>query len=346
MKLIKLLCLSLITAKTVQAQTIPNYVPLTNLEAWLPFEGSYDDISGQGNNATNYGTTYTEDRCGNPNRAIYFNGNFQKLIINNSILPDTPSSYSIAFWVKRVPELNKKVEIINDRGTNSWNYKYRILLSSNNSSSPQDFSHLLISYINPYSTEGVYAHEPETTAWEHVVMVYDKDLQQQYIYSNGLQIANRTITAERYPQHSNGTYIGYSTVPTGATNEDNPFKGSLDDIGFWSRPLDIKEIINLYRGSCTLTDTSTSISNRIYNNEKLAVYPNPATSNFTVINNTFEQNNYSIRIINNLGQIVYQKDHNTRSVPVHLEKYNAGTYYVYLIDHKSRIQSIKEIILK
>lgn len=342
--------LLLLSTMELNAQTAPpSYVPLIGLEAWLPFDSHFNDISGNNNHATNYGTVFTEDRCQNADNALYFDGNFKKLIINNAILPDTPSSYSISFWVKRIPELNNKVEIINDRGTHSWNYKYRILLSSNNSSSPQDFSHLLISYIDPYSTEGIYAHEPETTAWEHVVMVYDKDLQQQYIYSNGMQIANRNVVAERYPQHSNATYIGYSTVPTGGNNEDNPFKGSLDDIGFWSRALDIKEIIALYRGSCTSTDTSTgtSIGNRLYDNEKLAVYPNPATQFLNIENRNFNNEPYTIKIINNQGQEVSKKLLDKKIETIQIDKNIArGIHFIYLINNRNQILSVKEIVIE
>lgn len=335
--------LLLLSTMELNAQTAPpSYVPLIGLEAWLPFDNHFNDVSGNNNHAINYGTVFTEDRCQNAGNALYFDGNYKKLIINNAILPDTPSSYSISFWVKRVPELNKKVEIINDRGTDSWNYKYRILLSSNNSSSPQDFSHLLASYIYPYSIEGLYAHEPETMAWEHVVMIYDKDLQQQYIYSNGTQIASRNVVEERYPQHSNATYIGYSTVPTGGTNEDNPYKGSLDDIGFWSRALTLKEVMSLYHTECP-----TSIRSNIYKNNKISVYPNPATHVLTIENIDFNKEAYTVKIINNQGQEVSKKLLDKKIETIQIDKNIApGIHFVYLINNRNQILSVKEIVIE
>lgn len=338
MKLIKLFCLCLIASKTSQAQTIPNYVPLVNLEAWLPFEGNYDDMSGKSNDATNYGTTYTTDRCGKNNSAIYFNGNYQKLVIQNNILPDTPTSFSIAFWVKKDTS-SIHPEIINDRGTNSYSHKYRITLGRPNSSWGFNYRFMIANYATN-NISNLTSDSSISNDWEHVVVTYDKTTQTKQIYRNAILIA--TGNSSSYPAITTATTIGYSTSPNQNTNTDEPFKGSLDDIGFWSRSLDVKEIIKLYNGGCN----NTSINNSIYKNDKLSVYPNPSAAVFTLINNSFDNMQYRLKIINNLGQTVYQKDHNTQTAYVDLGRCNSGVYYVYLIDNKNAIRSIKEIILK
>src|SRR5690606_18769785 len=126
---------------------------------------------------------------------------------------------------------------------------------------PDNFSHSFMAYIEYAGLEELFGYENSTRDWEHIVVVYNKQLSKQFIYSNGLQISVRNVGVERYPATNNATYIGYSTVPFGKTNLDNPFKGALDDIGFWSRPLELKEIIDLYNGSCS----TSSISNQILN---------------------------------------------------------------------------------
>ena len=64
-----ILTLSALLALQVRAQSF-----LTNgLMAYYPFNGNVDDASGNGNNGTNYGATFTQDRFGFANGAIYFN---------------------------------------------------------------------------------------------------------------------------------------------------------------------------------------------------------------------------------------------------------------------------------
>lgn len=339
MKLIHLLCLSLFVTKTVQAQTIPGYVPQNNLEAWLPFEGSYNDISGQSNNATNYGTTYTVDRCGNLNSAVYFNGNYQKLVIQNSILPDTPTSFSIALWVKKDTS-SSNPELINDRGTNSYSHKYRITLGGPNSSWGFNYRFMIANYATN-NISNLTSDSSISNDWEHIVVTYDYTTQTKQIYKNAVLIATGNSTS--YPSITTATTIGYSTSPNQSTNTDESFKGSLDDIGFWSRALNIKEIVNLYNGGCN----STTLGNSIYQNNKISIYPNPATSFLKIENNDFNNTDYTIKIINNLGQAVYNKSFDKKNVSIDINKsITPGVHFVYLINNKGRILSIKEIVIQ
>ena len=52
---------------------VPNYVPISGLVGYWPFNGNANDESGNGNNGTVNGATLTEDRFGNADQSYQFN---------------------------------------------------------------------------------------------------------------------------------------------------------------------------------------------------------------------------------------------------------------------------------
>lgn len=340
-KTLTILALSVISIGTLKAQQLPGYVSPTELKAWYSFTNNYNDLSGNNNHATNYGTVFAPDRCQNANAAVYFDGNYKKLVIQNSLLPATPTSFTIAFWVKRTPTPGTGQDIIAERGTANYDHKYRITLGDPSSSSPHNYTHCLSHH---YNTEFRYPSiGTVTTDWEHVTVVYDKDLSKNFIYVNGNLLATNTLPSNTYAPTQNPTWIGGIDLPTGGNpNIDVPYKGYIDDLGFWSRALNVKEIIDLANADCSNT---TSIRNNKFNN-KLNVYPNPANRNITIENSAFTGGAFDIKIINNTGQEVYNNNFKAGKVNIDLpETMSAGVYYIYLIADQ-QLQSVKEISIR
>jgi hypothetical protein len=52
-------------------------------EAWFPFDGDFQDYSGNNYHGTNMNTTWTTDKHGNPNKALSFNGSSSGVKLNN-----------------------------------------------------------------------------------------------------------------------------------------------------------------------------------------------------------------------------------------------------------------------
>ncbi len=93
MKKLKItLCLFMIIAGSLQAQTIPNYVPSNGLVGWWPFNGNANDESGNGNNGTVNGATLNTDRFGLVNAAYDFDGLSDFITVNNS------ASFNLIVW--------------------------------------------------------------------------------------------------------------------------------------------------------------------------------------------------------------------------------------------------------
>lgn len=86
-----LACLLLLAATGISAQSLT-----TDLVFYLPINGNLNDVSGNGLNATTNGN-YVPDRNGNPNGAIYVNGNAQTISLPNNALmrPQLPMSVSM-----------------------------------------------------------------------------------------------------------------------------------------------------------------------------------------------------------------------------------------------------------
>jgi hypothetical protein len=93
---------------SVNAQTIPSYIPSEDLVAWYPFNGNANDESGNGNNGTVNGATLTTDKDGNENSAYSFDGNDDIIDLpelDNKIgTPGYSTTYS--FWFKTLESNN------------------------------------------------------------------------------------------------------------------------------------------------------------------------------------------------------------------------------------------------
>jgi hypothetical protein len=73
MRFLPLLEATLVATLTVSAQ-IPSYAPTDGLVAFYPFNGNANDESGNGHDGIITGATFAEDRNGNADASIEFNG--------------------------------------------------------------------------------------------------------------------------------------------------------------------------------------------------------------------------------------------------------------------------------
>jgi hypothetical protein len=107
---------------------VPAYVPTNGLVGWWPFNGNANDESGNGNNGTVNGATLTTDRNGVANRAYSFAGSNNHILINNGLISNVFSSFSISLWFK-TNTINIGT-LISDRGSSNWKYKYALQMNS------------------------------------------------------------------------------------------------------------------------------------------------------------------------------------------------------------------------
>lgn len=355
--------LLLITFFNLSAQ-VPNYVSTDGLVGWWPFNGNANEENIGSNNGIINGATLTTDRFGNINKAYLFNG------INNNIqlAPiNTKNSISLSCWV-----LNQRVSTDGEwKGlvTNQDNNTQGFLLQDNQNMR-YDFTVSNGSgYFDLYSNTLI-----KRNIWTHIVCIIETDSMK--IYVNG-DLEN-SISLGTYVLESNANLF------FGSRFSNEFYKGKLDDIGIWNRTLDSTEINQLYTGTvsqdiCTYFDTiSVYDTIAVYdtltyydtvqiavtdtliidilltgvaqpNNAKtIKVYPNPAKNVVIIDNGDYSAlNNYRLKIINSLGQEVFDSSINIPQFQIPVSVLGTvGLYYIKVFDDNNSLLETKKLILK
>ena len=232
---------------------VPSYVPTNGLVGWWPFNGNANDESGNGNNGTVNGATLTSDRFGNINKAYYFNGNSNEILVphNNSLnaLPIT-----ISVWFKTAtPQQNKMM--VNKYGCTTYNgYSFNL---NNSKASAYYFSsgnQNIGLNLDQLSSNNQNLNDFQ---WHHGILVIKADSAKVYI-DNSLVI-NKAITNGQLSITNTTEDLHFAKYPLGScggVGQNYFYDGILDDIGIWNRALSASEIQQLYtsQAPCALTN--------------------------------------------------------------------------------------------
>jgi hypothetical protein len=322
------------------------------LVGYWPFCGNANDDSGNGNNGTVNGATLTSDRFGNANSAYHFNGNQENIKIQNSILPDTPTSFSISMWIKYDGGTSSPRDVICDRSTLDYSYKYRLIEGQVDNDKIYGWYSCSTTTCSTVNTNNLSSN------WENIIGVVDIASNQMRLYKNGILIGTST-NGYQYPTQSNSTYIGANVGPFGAL--DASFLGEIDDIAIWNRALTQQEITNLYNANqcfnlITVTDTLVINVGLLSFNEpvtwanNITIAPNPASSEINInFNNITDLNGGTLKIINSLGQEVATTPittSGTQSIMQLATWGGSGMYYVQIINPQGIVVDVKKIILQ
>jgi hypothetical protein len=238
---------------TIQAQTLPNYVPTNGLAAWYPFNGNANDESGNANNGAVNGATLTTDRFGNSGKAYSFDGSHYILIANNPII--TNSNYSISIWFNS-----------NNTYCSDWN---TLIRSGNNTNCGwQGFAinredNGTKYGFNDYGNN-TYSYQTSTScnnflisSWYNLVFTRNGNTAKEYLNGVLINQSNTTsyIPASNCPIFVGSNHLGNNNLPL------DGFNGKIDDIGIWNRSLTAQEITNLFNAGICSNDLSITPQN-------------------------------------------------------------------------------------
>lgn len=317
-------------------------IPTTGLIAYYPFTGNANDMSGNGYNGTLHGPVLTFDRFGNPNCAYSFDG------INDYIEMNIYASNfnfqqpaTISFWVKSNLDDGQAIYCLADGSFQNSNSAV-ILIGNNTTSTLTDE---IIGIANKISVSDHYITgftTPNRDAlfnykWHNIVVLFDNILTAIYLDNNLLSLTCNYGT-------NNGHYgnIANATNSILGNNGYGAFlNGFLDDFRIYNSVLTPTEITALYNE--TITDIETAQNNNIIN-----IYPNPA-NNVVNINtgNYSNMANYSIKIENNIGQIVYQTNTNQQLFQINVNELGgSGIYFIKIINDTGNTVTIRKIVLQ
>jgi hypothetical protein len=258
---------NLITALTIVLTTINaarGQIPTNGLVASYPFNNSAGDASGNGNDGTVFGATWTTDRFGQPNSACSFNGTTDYILTPANNFLDTYHSGTISYWFQTpAPDaMGQLVSYSTDEENNS-------LYSFANDQSNVIAIYKFEAPHNPVirSPTVLKAYE-----WYHVAVVAD-GITQVKIYLNG---SLETTTFDPNTTSANGSewfadiswvsdydhFLSIGALRRGGSPEGF-FEGKIDDIRIYSRALTDAEILALYSES-GWSNTTPSIAHSFF----------------------------------------------------------------------------------
>ncbi len=338
-----------LTALTM-AQNVPNYVPTNGLIGWWPFNGNANDESGNGNNGIVFGANLTSDRFGNTNKTYNFDGLNDRIKIPfNSALGNDTGTVSLWMNSSQIPNSNDQ-DILFGKG---WGYPQ--LIYSNDAKA-------YISIANSTSSFSVIGTQQNisTNQWRHILATYEGSSLKIYI-DGILSNSSNLSPSPTYFSYCNSEYWigGFRHLNSCIPNDSVQFfNGKIDDIGIWNRVLTQQEITDLYNGNIcyqTITITDTLLINMgitgfnpvTYNNT-IKIFPNPTNDHITINYGNFASlNGYQLKIINSLGQQVFQTNITQQSDYLNLTTWGGnGLYFVQIIDSQGNIIDIRKIVLQ
>ena len=193
----------------------------SGLVAFYPFNGNANDESGNGNNGYVNGATLTNDRNGVKNSAYYFNGYDAKIYFNTNSSSINSNTYSIFAWIKTSNPgssyrgiIVKQLAVglfLKDNELMSYDWQYRVDKKSN-------------SYIADNS-------------WHLIGLVLNNGTIK--FYKDGRYINSSSFTINN---QSENFIIGTG----GYKQEDQYYKGSIDDVRIYNRAISENEIQAIY----------------------------------------------------------------------------------------------------
>jgi len=200
-----------------------------NLECLYEFNSNLKESTGQLADAvptTAGAEVYTDDRFGQPEKAIKFNGRYGLQVFD---IPAAGSNFSIAAWVKY------------DSANLSTNYFAHCITAC-----PQ-FAQELTNYwgvVSTPTTNGVPS-APQSDKWHHLVATYDANDLKFYVDGNYVGSITNPMGGS-YPAGFKTDYqLGYVT-PLLSKDFLSVWYGSMDDFRFYTRTLSAKEVLALY----------------------------------------------------------------------------------------------------
>jgi len=244
----------ILTTQTLFAQ-VPSYVSTNGLVGYWGFDGNASDQSGNGNNGTVNGATFTTDRMGTINKAYSFNNSNYIEITNNSSL-NPSATITVASWVY----LNQYVDNQNFV-SKTFNDCIPLVSYSLKMGDPGNNTYVQLQLsLNGVNQVLQSSIEIPLKQWVLVTGTYDGQYMNLYIND----VLNNSISVSgNISNYSTNLNFGRWSVGD-LCNQPQHLNGGLDDIGIWNRALTQQEIKAMYDG-VPYSDTCNAVSGSLTN---------------------------------------------------------------------------------
>jgi hypothetical protein len=302
------------------------------------WNGTFEDQSGNDYHGLATGTSFVEDRFGNPGKACYFNGisDFIELPNLTELKPELP--VTIAFWLKYEDLYYEYVSVFNTSFENDRNTGVYFNISNASLKYAVNYGDGDLGYTSAGARTLLSSHTADTDEWHHITLVVEGPTDME-IY------IDCEATGESY-QGSGGslTYsLGGGTIGKHDRNTGDPgdfLKGYLDDFKYWNRALSEDEILEV----CNEREQVSSIEEQTFennSNDQISVFPNPAMNTIN-ISASYPDEYQSMQITDVFGKVMFSGKYLKE---FDISSFSDGIYLVQLVGNNrtSTTRFIKSI---
>ncbi|MBN8670328.1 MAG: T9SS type A sorting domain-containing protein [Chitinophagales bacterium] len=310
----------------------------SGLVAHWTFNGHVNDVTGKGHTGTPVNISYGKGITGVSNKAAYFNGTSS--IITVPYQSDLNiDSFSICAIIKPMGFYTGTCQgnYVLCRGDLSQTEGYGLAFYDNqvNGCNTLDTSkEVFTGHARDLVAMPCQQYTPNivTNTWYCVVVTYNGQTSNTYI--NGSLVSTCVYPSKTaFTKSTNGLSIG--AYQTYITNFPYWLNGYVDDLRLYNRILSSEEIPMYCEGFDVITDNDgpTSIGQHELNNaEDIKIYPNPASTAFTIKSNAMQNGLTTICIYNTMGQLLKMEHvnvaNNQLSHTVSVSNLPSGSYSV------------------
>ena len=276
--------------------TITASAQLSNdsLLAYYPFDGTTNDMSGNGYNGINNGATFTSNCDAVGNSAILFDGinDYINLSSFASTFRDHLDTMTIYFKFRfDKTTTNQTIISLGGDGENLQTNVFEVEHENNRMQVETEASNGTIDHFNNEYNVDSSAEQPLFDNACHEVMITLLEDTLTYYRDGTLMFKDEYVPTQTLSTNMFlGTYSGSLTSPCCY------FGGLLDELQFYNRILDISE-----------TQGNTAIRSRYNALDNIDIFPNPSSGQVNL--NFYEKNaERTIRLTNAFGQVLNKYD--------------------------------------
>ena len=231
-----------------------NRIPTNGLVLYLPLNGNANDSTSNAsdstynaNNGINHGATPIADRFGKPNKAMYFNGS-SYINIPNSPLLNLTRNKSLSSWIfLPSSEVQNWYPTVFHKDEPTMSSTYSITLTDYYGyySLQHKVDFIFASGSTHYQAFSKQLYTNYKNQWLHIVATYDSISGYSKLYFNGIISDSLYVGNKASNSSTNDLYIGCGK-PYASNYSQTFFKGYMDDLRLYNRPLDKNEVWNLF----------------------------------------------------------------------------------------------------
>jgi hypothetical protein len=220
-----------------------------DLVAYYPFNGNYDDVSGNGNSGINNGAILIQDRFGFADRALSLEGSADYVEIPNSPSLNITSDLSICFWLKKgTSNIPSMCVPLSKRNPTDSELHYTIVLKSTDGVTFQFSGAGAPSpYYEVFYSEGDVYNLLNDGNWHYVVIchTYGTGINDKIYIDNVLYSISYSgwWTSFNYPAVPSNSTLVFGCQQSSA---QFPYNGLLDDVRIYNKLLTESDINTLY----------------------------------------------------------------------------------------------------